>query len=67
MEPYPESSEVICEIAKKNNLAVRDGKDLFESLKIISQENGDKALRILICGSLHLAQDVKYFAKMLAE
>jgi len=61
LEPYPEESQVICEIARKNNLEIIDGENLFEAVKLISQINGDEAVRILICGSLHLARDVKSY------
>ena len=63
LEPYPEESQVICEIARKNNLEIIDGENLFEAVKLISQINGDEAVRIVICGSLHLARDVKCYDK----
>ncbi|MFM6972034.1 MAG: bifunctional folylpolyglutamate synthase/dihydrofolate synthase [Alphaproteobacteria bacterium] len=61
LEPYPEASEVICEIAKKNHIEIIDGKNLFEAIKLIGEINQDEEVRIVICGSLHLARDVKSF------
>ncbi|MFM7703195.1 MAG: hypothetical protein ACKO6C_07065, partial [Alphaproteobacteria bacterium] len=61
LEPYPEASEVICEIAKKNHIEIIGGKNLFEAIKLIGEINQDEEVRIVICGSLHLARDVKSF------
>jgi dihydrofolate synthase/folylpolyglutamate synthase len=59
-EPYPESSQDICEIGKKNNIEIIDGEDLLTALNLIKKISQDKAVRVVICGSLHLARDVKF-------
>ena len=63
-EPYPESSETIYEIGKKSNLNIKKNDDLLDAIYKISKEVGDKSCRIIICGSLHLARDVKKFNKI---
>jgi len=59
-EPYPEKSQIICEIGKKNNIDIIDGEDLFNALILINKIAQDKAVRVIICGSLHLARDIKF-------
>ncbi len=60
-EPYPESFEVICEIAKKSKITAKGFADLHEAICSIDEE----PCRIVICGSLHLARDVKKFSSYL--
>jgi dihydrofolate synthase/folylpolyglutamate synthase len=62
-EPYPEEAEIIKKIAASINLEIFICEDLLHSLKLISEKIGNDRARILICGSLHLARDVKKFSK----
>jgi dihydrofolate synthase/folylpolyglutamate synthase len=64
-EPYPEDSEGIVEIAKNHGIIVKNGEDLIKAIQIIENENGNQPYRIVICGSLHLARDVRYFNKII--
>ena len=64
-EPYPEASEHIVEIAKKHGINAKNGEDLTKAIQLIENENGDQPYRIIICGSLHLARDVRYFNKII--
>jgi dihydrofolate synthase/folylpolyglutamate synthase len=64
-EPYPEASERIVEIAKKHGINAKNGEDLTKAIQLIENENGDQPYRIIICGSLHLARDVRYFNKII--
>ncbi len=63
-EPYPELSEKIFQIGTENNLEIFDGKDLLEAIYLIKNLSEEKACRIIICGSLHLARDVRKFSEM---
>lgn len=58
-EPYPESSETIAEIAKNNDIKVQAFADLDEAIFSIAKKYKTTPCRIVICGSLHLARDVK--------
>ena len=60
-EPYPESSETICQIGSKHHLKITNGENLITAINKISQDINGQACRIVICGSLHLARDVKIF------
>lgn len=62
-EPYAEDPEIICKIAKKFDDQIHGFEDLVEALRYISKESKGLACRIVICGSLHLARDVKKFSK----
>ena len=64
-EPYPEASERIVEIAKNNGIIVKNGEDLIKAIQLIENENVNQPYRIIICGSLHLARDVRYFNKII--
>lgn len=64
-EPYPESSERIVEIAKNHGIVVKNGEDLITAMQLIENQNGNQPYRIIICGSLHLARDVRYFNKII--
>jgi dihydrofolate synthase/folylpolyglutamate synthase len=61
-EPYPEDTQKIVEIGAKNNLQISAASDLSEAIYNITQ-NTTNSCRILICGSLHLARDVRKFSK----
>jgi hypothetical protein len=58
-EPNPENVEIICEIAKQVGLAIKPCEDLLDAIYYLSKISGDEACRIIICGSLHLARDVR--------
>jgi dihydrofolate synthase/folylpolyglutamate synthase len=64
-EPYPESSETIAKIGQSIGLDVFAAEDLLEAIFSIKKSLNGAACRIVICGSLHLARDVKKFSKML--
>lgn len=58
-EPYPEDAQIISEIGKKIGLSVKPYDDLLDALYYI--KNNYKNCRVIICGSLHLARDVRKF------
>ncbi len=58
-EPNPENSEVICEVAKQIGLAIKPCDDLLNAIYDLNKIAGDDACRIIICGSLHLARDLR--------
>ncbi len=60
-EPYPESSQTIFEIGKSIGVKVFAIENLPEAINHIAKINGTNSCRIVICGSLHLARDVKKF------
>lgn len=62
-EPNPESSEVIFEIGKSCNLEIKKENDLLDAIFYLSKKYHAQEVRIVICGSLHLARDVKKFEK----
>lgn len=64
-EPCPESAQKISEIGATINLEVFPAEDLLEAMKYISQKSQQKPVRVVICGSLHLARDVRKFSRML--
>ena len=66
-EPYAEDPEIICQIAKKFDDEIKGFDDLIDSLQYISQMVDNKACRVIICGSLHLARDVKRYSQMIAQ
>jgi folylpolyglutamate synthase/dihydropteroate synthase len=45
---------------------VKNGENLFNALSLIENEFPGEAVRIIICGSLHLARDVRYFNKIIS-
>jgi len=63
-EPYAEDPQTICKIAKKFDDQIQGFEDLIEALRYIALQSKDRAIRIVICGSLHLARDVKKFSKI---
>lgn len=60
-EPYPERAEVIIEIGKEINLKIHAAEDLVEAIDYVAKKMTNKKCRIVICGSLHLARDMKKF------
>lgn len=64
-EPNPETAERISEIGKSIGMEIAIAHDLIEAINNI--EKNDKAKRILICGSLHLARDVKKYSKLVND
>jgi len=64
-EPYPESSERIVEIAYNHGIYVKNGENLLNALELIENDFPNQPYRVVICGSLHLARDVRYFSKMI--
>ncbi len=62
-EPYPESSENIVEFAKERGIFVNNGENLLNAINLIENKSLGEPCRIIICGSLHLARDVRHFNK----
>ena len=60
-EPNPEDAEAICAIAAKIGLAAQPCDDLLDAIYHCNKLADGNACRIIICGSLHLARDVKKF------
>lgn len=63
-EPYPESAEVISGIGKEIGINIFPAEDLLDAIFHISKMCTSEPCRITICGSLHLARDVKKFSQM---
>jgi dihydrofolate synthase/folylpolyglutamate synthase len=64
-EPYAEDPEVICKIAKKFDPEIKGFDDLIDALNHVSKIANDQVVRVVICGSLHLARDVKKYSKLI--
>jgi len=64
-EPYPEDPERVVEIAKNHEINAKNGENLLKALNLIEDEFSNQAVRIIICGSLHLARDVRHFNKII--
>ncbi len=62
-EPYPEESEKISQIGNDIGINIFATSDLLEAISQIAK--AEKPCRIIICGSLHLARDVRKFSQML--
>jgi dihydrofolate synthase/folylpolyglutamate synthase len=62
-EPYPESPENIISVAKKHGIFVNNGENLLNAINLIENKSLSEPYRIIICGSLHLARDVRHFNK----
>lgn len=60
-EPYPEEAEKIVEVGKAANIAIHAASDLLDALHYINLQMQHKPCRVVICGSLHLARDVRKF------
>jgi len=60
-EPYPESAQRIAEIGKEIGLNIFAAENLSNAIFYITEICGEEKCRIVICGSLHLARDVKKF------
>lgn len=63
-EPYPEDPENIVTMAKNREISVKNGENLLNALNLIENKFPYQAVRIIICGSLHLARDVRHFSKI---
>lgn len=57
-EPYPEDPEVISKIGEEIGMKIVPFSNLSDALYFISKNTADPC-RVVICGSLHLARDVK--------
>lgn len=66
-EPYPESSETIVEIGKSIGIDIADSEDLIEAISYAAKEFDYQPCRIVICGSLHLARDVRNCSAQLSH
>jgi dihydrofolate synthase / folylpolyglutamate synthase len=64
-EPYPEASEVIAEIGIVNDIKIFAADDLLDAIHYAAKLSQNQPCRVVICGSLHLARDVKKFSKMM--
>ncbi len=60
-EPYPESAETISKIGESIGMKIFAAEDLFEAISYAEKSSNSQSCRIVICGSLHLARDVKKF------
>ena len=60
-EPNPEDAEVIAKIAKEIDLPAKACDDLLDAIYYLKELSDNTPCRIVICGSLHLARDVKKF------
>jgi 3,4-dihydroxy 2-butanone 4-phosphate synthase/GTP cyclohydrolase II len=54
----------LLEIAKKFDNEIKGFENLIEALQHISKIVDVKSCRIVICGSLHLARDVKHYSQI---
>ena len=62
-EPYPESAKTISEIGKEIEMNIFAAQDLLEAISHATTSNNNQPCKIIICGSLHLARDVKKLLK----
>ncbi len=62
-EPYPENCDEIVKIGKKAGIEIFAGENLANALLYAAQKAGNEKCRIVICGSLHLARDLKKISK----
>lgn len=60
-EPYPEEAQIIAQIGSEIGLEIPAFEDLADAIFYIKNLAEKKLVRIVICGSLHLARDVKKF------
>ena len=60
-EPNPEDAEVISKIATEIGLPAKACNDLLDAIYYLKKLSDNMPCRIVICGSLHLARDVKKF------
>ncbi len=60
-EPNAEDSQIIYQIGKSIGLDIEQQTDLSDAIYYITNEIGGQPCRVIICGSLHLARDVKKF------
>ncbi|MBP7710316.1 MAG: bifunctional folylpolyglutamate synthase/dihydrofolate synthase [Rickettsiales bacterium] len=58
-EPYPESAENISKIGAEIEMNIFAAQDLLEAISYAITSNNNQPCKIVICGSLHLARDVK--------
>ena len=58
-EPNPESAEIIKEEIIKSGIDATEQEDLTEALYFLANLNKNTPCRIVICGSLYLARDLK--------
>ena len=64
-EPYPESSEIISELGSSIGMKIYASNDLPDAISYAAKSIDYQPCRIVICGSLHLARDIKKFSKMI--
>lgn len=62
-EPYPEQAETIAAVGSVLDLKIQTCDDLLDAFYYI-KKNYEENARIIICGSLHLARDIKKFSAM---
>lgn len=63
-EPYPEKAAKISQIGAEIGIKIFAAEDLLDAISYIAKKC-DKPCRITICGSLHLARDVKKLSHVL--
>jgi dihydrofolate synthase / folylpolyglutamate synthase len=63
-EPYPESAETISKIGTEIEMDIFAAQDLLEAISYAITSNNNQPCKIVICGSLHLARDVKKILKL---
>ncbi len=62
-EPNPEEIEAICNVAKSQKIDVTGAADLLDCFELIAKKYQNEKVRVVICGSIHLARDVKKFGR----
>ena len=65
-EPNPEDAEIICKIAAGINFFMKPCCDLLDAIYYLNELASNSPCRIIICGSLHLARDVKKFGQYIS-
>ncbi len=61
-EPYPEEIAKIEEVCTQNNIHVKKADDLLTAIYEINKNQQPK--RVVICGSIHLARDLKKYSNI---
>lgn len=60
-ESDPETSSAIKDIGNASDIKITEKEDLLEAFHYLSKKYPRQKLRIIICGSIHLARDLRKF------
>ncbi len=66
-EPNPEETSKIKEVGEKVGVNITEKEDLLEVFHYLSKEYDGEKIRVIICGSIHLARDVRKYLSFTAD